>query len=464
MLINQIISQPLRIIVSIILTRILIPEDFGVVAKSFAITGIAEIVLVNSLLGAIIQDKNINKGQLDSLFILTVLWSFVITLIVFFSADLFSVFYSDSRVGTIVKLTSIAIFFSGFKLVPSALINKKLEFNKVFYASLSAILVSSIIAIYLAYNQFGYITLIVQYLLYVIVNSLVLFLMSSWKPSVYFKYNEIYSHLRFGYNVLGNSFLNYMVRSTDNIALGKFQSDESLGIYSRAYYLMMAPLEQVNKIFNNLLFPSFSMIQNNRKQIGEILLKTQELTLILFYPILTLIFFNIDFLIINILGDNWVQSIKLFKLFTPLIFIQLFTSLISNVFTSLNKVNYLFKFSLLTKPILIIAIIIAAWHGESEVAFIITLLSGIFSSVIYYKGLKLLNFEFIKDVLHFLLYFVYGWVSMIIVELILIYFNLNQYEYFISSLIVLLILYIYLYKVKSKIFKDIKEILYAKNI
>lgn len=425
LILNQAINQPIRIIVGILLMRLLLPEDFGLVAKSFAVTGIAELVLVQGLLGAVIQDKEIEERQIHTLFWVSFLWSIFIAATIFLFATTIAQFYGDDKVAWIVRIASISIVFSGMQLVPSALIRKKLRFKKIFIAATTSGVVSSALAIYFTLRGYGYQALIYQFVINSILNGLIIFKMSNWIPKFEFNLKEVNSHIQFGLNMMGSNILNYLVRNTDDIALGKFQSNVILGQYSRAYFLMLTPLNMVNQIFNALLFPLFSSIQDDKKKMTEIFLMAQEIILITMFPMTILFFFNAEIIIKSILGTQWISSVHIFRIFIPLLLIQLFTSPISSVYASLGKVGSLFRFNLITTPILIICIIVAAQHSAIYVANTIVIFTGITSLIVYINGLTYLKINFfsqniVKLKLLFTVFFLYavvGWIINPILQL-----------------------------------------------
>lgn len=416
LVLTQSINQPIRMIIIVLLTRLLVPEDFGLVAKSLAVTGIADLVLVQGLLGAIIQDKNIEDHQINTIYCVSILWSFFIAAIIYLSADAIAQFYSDDKVAWIARVASISIVFSGIQLVPSALIRKKLQFRKIFIATTTGVVVSSAVAIYFTLNGYGYKALIFQFVTNTIINGVLIIKMSNWTPKFNFELKEVSSHVKFGLNMMGSNLLNYLVRNADDVALGRIQPDAVLGVYSRAYFLMLMPLNIVNQIFNTLLFPTFSSIQNDNKKVVKIFLTAQEIIVSTMFPIITLFFFNTEIIIEYILGVQWIESALLFKIFIPLLLLQLFTAPISSVYMSLGKVGTAFKFNLVANPLLIVAIVLAAQYGAVHVASTVTVLAGISSFIFYIKGLGYLKVHFVKHNLIGLKWFIIAFLFYFILE------------------------------------------------
>jgi len=402
MLLQQAVGQPVRIIVSILLTRIIAPADFGIVAKAFAITGVVELIFVNSLFGSIVQSKTIDNKQLNSLFVLSVITSFLVSTLLYLVSGQIANFYEDERVVWVVKIASLSIFISGIRLVSNALLNRNLKYKELSLINIIATIVSSAFALILAYKGYGYKALIYQVLALNLIITVSTVVTSKWLPGLKLNISGLREHLTFGSHVIVNNLLSYAVRNTDNIAIGKFRSDIELGYYSRAYFLMMMPISQVGQIFSSTLFPAFSKIKEDKERILSILNQAQEIIIILIFPVLIWFFVNIEFLIDNVLGEEWVASSIYFKIFIPLMLVQLVTIHINNVYMALNKVGYLLKISVLTKPFLVALIVIAATKSAVYVAAVIMLISTAFSLYTYIKGLSFLSHNAIKKQLKFL--------------------------------------------------------------
>jgi len=389
--VSQVMNQSIRIVVSIILTRILNPDDFGVIAKVFAVTGIIELVLVQGLMGGIIQDTKINNQQISSLFWIILLWVILLAGGIFFCSPLLGFFYADNRVVEITQWISIAILFSGFRLVPISLLNKELEFRTLFIANLISIVSGAAVALYLAWRGYGYFALVFQVVITEVMHTLAVFLMVKWRPSMDLNLHSVSYHLSFGLNIMGSNLITYLVRNADDIALGKFQGDAALGLYSRAYYLMLFPLNIVTKIINSLMFPVFSRIQNQPEIIDKLVRQTQRMIVILIFPGLIFLFFNAESVITIVLGSKWLGTSFLIRIFTGLLAIQLITVPVSSIYKAFNRVNFLFRLHLVMNTVTIVAIIYFATKGIGPVAYAVAVFGSLASIITYLIGYGLLR-------------------------------------------------------------------------
>ncbi len=460
MLLRQVLGQSIRIIASIILTRIISPSDFGIVAKALAITSVVELLFVNGLFGSIIQNQKVEDNQLNTLFILSLLFGFLVSVAFYFMAIPIADFYDDHRVVWVVKVASISIFFSGIGLVFNALLIKRFQFKQLALVNIGGTAISSTIALVMAYQGLGYKALVYQVLVLNVTVTVGAIVLAKWLPGLDFSWKGLKVHLTFGTNLMLNNFLSYAVRNSDNIAIGKFQSNLELGHYSRAYYLMLLPINQVIQIFSSTLFPAFSKIQEDKERVLSILNQVQEVILLLVYPAIIWLFINIDFLVLKVLGSNWGASIIYFKIFTPLILSQLFTTQINNVYMGLNRMNTLLKISVFTKPFLISAIIMTAMEGPIYVAMTVSILSMLFGIYIYKRGIALLGSKsFLRQII-FLRSTLLAILLLLVSQLLLYFLISNELLLLTLSLVMLILFFIinieYRHDVKHKILELFK--------
>ncbi|MEM6816990.1 MAG: oligosaccharide flippase family protein, partial [Bacteroidota bacterium] len=435
-------------------------EDFGVVAKAIAITGIVELIFIHGLFGSIVRSDSLDNDQLNYLFIFSLIISLIITSLLFISAKPISAFYEDDRIIWVVRIAALSILVSGINTVFNALLTREMRFKQLAIINITATVFASSLTLFLALLDFGYKALMYQVLVLNIFLTLGSIFYSKWKPGIRISSKGLKQHLIFGSNMLVNNLLNYGARNVDNIAIGKLQSTLELGYYSRAYHLMLLPVGQIDQIINSTLFPALSKIKSEKQRMLSVLNQIQEFVLVIIYPLVIWLFFNIDFFITNILGQTWEPSATYFKIFTPLILVQIFTGQIKTIYMTLNKVGILIKISLYTKPILMGMLVLSAFYGALYVGVALTVISSLFGFYIYFKGINLLgsasmidHVNFLKSTFQLLLIFISGQVFLCIV------FKVHEIL-FLTSLISLVACYTYILKtrieIRNKLFQLLK--------
>lgn len=393
---RQLFGQAIRIITSLILTTLIVPEDFGLVAKVLGIFSFFEVFLTNIFTSSLIQKKQLLRHEVATIFFIHNFITFLFCAILFLSAPLISSFYNDDQARWLVQMFSISLLFLGLRSIPEAKVQRDLRFKESAIINITSIIISSGFAIYLATIGFGYEALAVQHLLLNIFMALGFLMISGVRYKYKFLKESIKYHYIFSRNLLLTNFLNIAIRNADNIALGKFQSDLILGYYSRAYSLMYIPVINLSQIINSTLFPVLSRIQDDKEKVSRLFNRIQEAILIAISPVFIWLYFNIDLIIIGVLGRQWEPSIIYFKIFMPLMMLQVFTSSISNIYLSFNRTQTLLKIGLFIKPIIIVTIVFSAMKGAYYVALFFTILSSIGSLLTYVIGYSFLGATSLK--------------------------------------------------------------------
>jgi len=245
-----------------ILARLLVPQDFGLVAMVAAITGFLATFRDMGLSAATVQRREINHQQVSSLFWINVLVSLVVTLVTAAVAVPVANFYGDVRLVKITLALSLAALVTGLGVQHQALLARQMKFAVLSAIDLTSLAVGIFVAALLAQRGAGYWARVAMQLTVAITQSTALWVASSWRPGFMSWNSDVRAMLAFGGHLSGFNALNYIVRNFDNVLIGKFLGAVQLGIYSRAYQLLLLPLSQINGPISNVAVPVLSRLQN----------------------------------------------------------------------------------------------------------------------------------------------------------------------------------------------------------
>ena len=202
-------------------------------------------------------------------------------------------------------------------------------------------------------------------LVFTISNTILVWIFSSWRPIFKLDFN-ISKHL-FSYSIplLGNQILNYGVRNIDDLLIGKFLGKQELGLYNRSYALMLLPLKNISSVIANVLFPSFSKIQDDKKRIKEIYLKVIQIVSLITFPLMTGLFVLAKPFILIIFGEQWADMISVIKILSILGLIQSIGIFNGVIYLSTGKTLNLFKVEIVSKLFIIGMIIFGLFFTKS---------------------------------------------------------------------------------------------------
>lgn len=358
------ISQAVfSLIIPIILARLLLPEDFGLVAMATVFTGISALLLDFGTGAAIIQKQQQDICFQSSVFWFNVLLGFIIWALIIIAAPHIARLYNQAILRHIIYLTSISILLQSMNIVPVALLKKKFDFFSLAFASIIAQFISAITAIVMALNGFGVWSLVYYSLVNTVFFTVILWTRANWKPKLKFQISHINEIFRFSFFLTAAKFLNYFERQADKFIVGYMMGSASLGLYSKAYSFLLKPTKTISGFVNPVVYSSMSEHQNDTGKLKSMYLNTTQALAMVFFPIaITLIIFA-EPLVIFVLGNQWIDLIPLVPVFATILLYKPLHKINSEIFKSLGKTDVFFKLWAFFTPLIIIGFLIGSKFG-----------------------------------------------------------------------------------------------------
>jgi PST family polysaccharide transporter len=201
-------------------------------------------------------------------------------------------------------------------------------------------------AIVIAYAGYGVYVLVWQILIHTSMRVIVMWIVTAWTPKLIFDSKAIKDLMEFSLNLFGLQIFNYWVRNADNLLIGKFIGSSGLGIYSRAYSLMLMPVVQINQVLGRVIFPAFSKIQKDKRRIKSIYLRAiYSIGIVSFPIILGLVVVSKEFILV-LFGPKWEAAIPVLQV---LCLVGLFQSIANTtgwIYNSQGKTRLHFKWGI----------------------------------------------------------------------------------------------------------------------
>lgn len=177
--------------ISIILARLLSPEEFGLIGMVMVFIAVAQVFMNMGFGAAIVQSKDVKETTYSSVFWLNLMIGLVLTVGLFFAARPIALFYDNSALISITQSISIVFLISSFGVMQKIRLVKELNFKTQTIISFISLFISGVLAIYLSYNGYGVFALVYQRISYTLVDVICYWIISSWRPSFYFRSNDI---------------------------------------------------------------------------------------------------------------------------------------------------------------------------------------------------------------------------------------------------------------------------------
>lgn len=348
---EQIASQIVTFVLSIILARILSPKDYGIVALVNVFITIANVFVVSGFGTSLIQKKHTTELEFSTIFWMSEIMSCIIYLILFFIAPYIARFYNNSDLTLILRIFALELPISAFNSIQEAYISKKLLFKKVFISTTIAAILSGIIGIVLAYNGFGVWSLIGQYLSNTIIISIVLFSEIKWYPKLIFSWISGKPLLDFGWKILATSLLATFFNQLRSLILGKVYSVSDLAYYNRGQRFPELISENVNGSISSVLFPALSNYGGDKKKIKQGLRLSIRISTFVLMPLMFGMMATSKQIIILLLGNKWMLAIPFMEILCMSCVFDSVSNENLQAIKAIGRSDVLLKLELIKKPL-----------------------------------------------------------------------------------------------------------------
>ena len=320
----QMMKFGLTFLNQVLLARLLMPEDFGLLAMAWPVIAFIQLFADLGLSQATIQRKEINQGQLSFLFWLNVSASGFLAALVIVLSPLVAMFYHEPRVAGVVAALGAMFLVNGLSTQHFAIFTRHLQFRKLALIDLTAFFVSMAVGLTAAWSGMGYWSLVVSQASNYLASSSLAWLLSQWRPSRPAFPDEWRDMLKFGGNLTGFNLVNYFARNLDNVLIGRYNGEAALGLYDRAYKLLLLPLNQINQPVSRVAMPLLARTQGEPEVYRRAYLRMIEMVMLMIYPGVIFAIVTSHNLITTVLGERWAEVGPIFAvlgigaLFAPL--------------------------------------------------------------------------------------------------------------------------------------------------
>lgn len=298
-------GQLINFFVNMILARLLVPEDFGLLGMIFVFITLSNTLMDSGVTSSIMREQNPKEEDFSTLFVSNVFFSVVIYIILFFVAPFIANFYDNQIITDIIRVYGLTIIIQAFVQVQSVYLIKQLNFKKQTLMKLPSIVISSIIAIWIAYNGYGVWSLVWMYLSQNFFWALFHWLFGDWRPKTHFQKKIFKKHFGYGYRMTLVELMNNISANIYQIVIGKFYNPTLVGYYTQSLTLRQVPVSNIYGAAIKVLFPAFAKIQNDREAMVRNFFRVQEILLLILVPILVFLAYNAEDILVVLFSENW---------------------------------------------------------------------------------------------------------------------------------------------------------------
>ena len=373
---QKISGQLVSFAVSVVLARLLSPDDFGVVALAGMFTVLLGIFSSGGLGPALVQKKDADNLDYDTMFVTQLFFSILMYGIIFFTAPIYANIYGNDQLTIIIRVSALLMPLGALGGVQASVVSRKMQFRWFFYTSLVSLFTSAAVGLYMAYSGYGPWALIGQSMTSSVVGTLVLFCLMDWHPRFRFSYPRFKLLFREGLKFMGTSLMGTFFGQLRGYALGLKYSASDLAYYNRGEGIPSLLCNNIDGTIQGVLFPALAQIQDDKQAVRRALSRAIRTSTFILMPMLFGLAAIADKVVIIVFSEKWASSIPFMRILCFVLAVGIMCSVNLQALRATGNIGTVFKLEFLKKPIMLLMILATiqisplaiAWgmlsHGE----------------------------------------------------------------------------------------------------
>lgn len=379
----QWLAQIMQAIVSVILARLLLPNDYGLMSMAMVFIGFIQVFNNLGLGPALIQRKVIDEKDISTAFWTTLAVGCVISLLAFALSFFIGAFYSEPKVIAIIQFLAIGFVLGAINSVQTSLLIRRMAFREIALAETAGAIASSLAAILAAINGFGVWSLVVGGLSNQTIRIAAMRKYLNWRPHFVFQRSRLRTLFSFGGNILGVNVLNYFNRNLDNLIIGKFLGVTALGFYDLAYQIMLRPIQNVSNVISRPLFPALAKVKEDKVATIEAYLAVVKGISLLTFPMMVGLASVAPQFVHVVLGEKWTPAIPIIQTLALVGAIQSVVVTTGDIFQSQGRPDIMLKWTCINSPLIALSFWVGLRWGILGVAMAYAVMNVLLWSIIH---------------------------------------------------------------------------------
>lgn len=365
---SQLVKLVVQIGTTAVLARLLSPSEFGLVAMVIPFVTFLQLLQDAGLASITVQRPDITSEQVGVLFWTNVAVAAVLTVLLMLMAPAIAAFYGDPR------LTPIAIAFAAL-LVPAAssvqhraLLQRALNFRVLVAIDIGMQLAATAVSISMAWAGFGPWALVGHTAALTLAQIPLLWIVHPWRPGRPRGFAGARELIRSGSQIAGYNLLNFLARNVDNVLIGKVWGDAAVGLYGRAFNLMLTPIWQINAPLGAVALPMLSRLADQPARYRSAYRQVLEKLLLLTVPGIAVLVTASDAVVTVLFGRQWLEAAPILSALGVAALVQPVNFSTNWLFVSQGRSADLLRWGLVSAPVQIAGILIGLPWGPMGVA------------------------------------------------------------------------------------------------
>jgi teichuronic acid exporter len=389
-------TQGIQFIVQIVLARLLLPEDYGIIALVLVFIAIANVFVQSGLNTSLIQKKEADEIDFSSVFYVSLLIAGLFYIILFLTVPFIAEFYNKQQLIPVLRVLAVTLFFGAFNSIQNAIIARNMQFKKLFFSSTGAILISGIVGIYMACAGYGVWALVGQQIINQLSISLILWFTVKWRPRLIFSHRRVKELFSFGWKLLVSSLIYTIYIDLRSLVIGKMFEAEILGLYNRGQQFPAVLVSNIDGSIQSVMFPVLASQQDSRPRVKDMMRRAIVTSSFVTFPMMVGLAVTAEPLVKLLLTDKWLPCVPFLQIFCASHALMPIHTANLQAINALGRSDIFLKLEIIKIIVGLSVLGITVFYGVYAIA-LGAVLSGIISTFINaYPNKKLLGYSY-KD-------------------------------------------------------------------
>jgi len=399
---SQFGNQLIGFVVSMILARILLPEEFGLIGMIAIFLAVGKSLLDAGLTQSLIRSQDLDQEDFSTVFFFNLAASILIYIAIYLSAPLIANFYDQQILINIIRLFCITFIITAFSSVQLARLTKKMDFKTQTFIALPSTIVGGIVGVTMAYMGYGVWSLVWSSLVSAFLGTIQLWIYSKWTPSLVFNIEKFKDHFNYGYKLTLSGLLNTIFNNIYLIIIGKFFSPAQVGFYTRADTMKQLPVTNISNALNKVTFPLFASIQDDDVRLKRVYKQLMQMVVFIIAPVLIFLGVLAEPTFRFLFTEKWLPAVPYFQILCATGILYPIHSYNLNVLKVKGRSDLFLKLAIIKRTLTVIGIIIGVQFGIYGLLYaqvILSVTSFLINAYYTDKFISYSAWEQLKDIL-----------------------------------------------------------------
>jgi teichuronic acid exporter len=392
--------QLINFVVSIVLARLLLPSEFGLIGMIAVFINIGNVLSDSGMNSSLIRTDNPNQIDYSTVFFTNLAISISAYLITFVSAPLIADFFDQPVLINLIRVYCLTFIIRAFAMIQVTKLTKAMEFKKQLLINVPSLVVGGIVGMILAYNGFGVWSLVYMNLFQTLMATVQLWFFGKWAPSFLYDKECLKKHFYFGYKLTVSSILNTVIKNVYNLIIGRLFSAAQLGYFIRAKSMQDLPISNISNALKKVTYPMFASIKNDESRLKEVYKRLVQQVFFWIAPVLLTAIVIAEPLFRFLLTEKWLPAVPYFQILCIAGIVTPLNSYNLNILLVKGKSTQYLRLEIIKNTLTVVGTLLVIPFGMYGLLF--SLLASEFITFYinaYFCG-KVLNFSIKEQLLH----------------------------------------------------------------